>query len=265
MVGRLQWPVVGRFLRGLAAVCLLCVVALLLRPVEQSAWRSVRAQQVELSMAEVEGALGQGLVLGVLGGFRTIVADFLWLKLNQTWEQKERAKLHATLELVTTLDPRSEFFWINGARMLAYDVPHWRVREEGGYTVVPESRRRELDREQAEQAFALLERALRYHPENPKIHLEFAQIYLNRLKDSANAAKWFLSASKLDGAPFFAARIHGELLRRQGLLEQAYEFYVQLYRELPEGNPFAQKPVVLDRIRELEQALGLSVEQRFVP
>ena len=255
------------FLRVRSA-CIVLLVLLLLgvvtRPIEAPAWRVVKAGQPEMNLEAIEGALGQGLIVGVLGGFRAVMADFLWIRTNTIWERRDRVKLDAMVRLVTTLDPRPEFFWINGARMIAYDVPNWRIKEEGGYTDVPESRQQELDREQAEQAFVMLERAREFHPEKAKLYLEVAQIYLNRLKDIPNAAKWFLLASQQADAPYFAARIYGELLRRQGLNSEAYAFLKQLHRDLPD-DPYAQKSIIFDRIRELEGELKVPIWQRFQP
>ncbi|CAA6678145.1 MULTISPECIES: M48 family metallopeptidase [unclassified Lentimonas] len=249
-------------------VCLVLLVLLVLgvvtRPIEAPAWNLVKAGQPEMNLEAIEGSLGQGLVVGVLGGFRAVMADFLWIRTNTIWERRDRVKLDAMVRLVTTLDPRPDFFWINGARMIAYDVPNWRIREEGGYTDVPESRQQELDLEQAEQAFVMLKRGLEFHPESAKLYLEIAQIYLNRLDDIPNAAKWFLLASQQPYAPFFAARIYGELLRRQGLNAEAYSFLKQLHRDLPD-DPYAQKPIILDRIRELEGELEVPVWERFQP
>ena len=248
----------------LVLLALLCLGALT-RPLEAPAWQAVQSRQVELNLEGVDAALGQGLVVGVLGGFRTIVADFLWLQLNHHWEQRERVKVDALARLVTTLDPRPEFFWINAARITAYDVPNWRIREEGGYQAVPEARQRALDREQAEQAFVLLARALEFHPHNPKIYLEYAQIYLNRLQDDAQAAAWFLRASQQPDAPYFAARIHAELLRKMDQPRAAYVFLKGLYLRLPNDDPYAQKDIVLERIRELEAELAIPALLRFLP
>jgi len=172
----------------------LILVGFLTRPVEAPAWAELKSRQPELRMEGLEDALGQGMIIGVVGGLRTIVADFVYIRLNSVWERRDRVALDALLRLVTTLDPRPEFFWINGARMVAYDVPNWRIREAGGYAAVPERRQREIDREQAEQAFAILERAREFDPDNPRYALEIAQIYLNRLKDRERAAEWFLKA-----------------------------------------------------------------------
>ncbi|MDG1240984.1 MAG: hypothetical protein P8R37_03825 [Opitutae bacterium] len=255
------------FLR-VRGVCTVLLVLILLgaatRPIEAPAWQVVSARQPEMNLQAIEGALGQGLVIGVLGGFRAVMADFLWIRTNAIWERRDRVKLDAMVRLVTTLDPRADFFWINGARMIAYDVPNWRIQEEGGYTDVPENRQRALDREQAEQAFAMLARAREFHPNKAKLYLEVGQIYMNRLKDSASAAKWFLLASQQADAPYFAARIYGELLRREGKNSEAYDFLKQLHIDLPD-DPYAQKPIIYDRIRELEQELKIPKWQCFQP
>lgn len=258
-------PLLARL--GFAAVCVavLLAAALATRPLEAPAWEKVRARKPELNLGEMEDALGQGVVIGVLGGFRTILADFLWIRLHGVWEDREREKLVPLIRLVTTLDPRPEYFWINGARMVAYDVPNWRIREEGGYEVVPEQRQTVIDTEQARRAFALLDEALAFHPRSARLHLEKAQIYLNRLDAVEEAAEWFLKATRLPDAPRYAARIYAELLKRQEKYREAYEFLKSHHAALPEDDPGAMKPVVLSRIRELEERLAVPPGERYAP
>jgi len=260
----LQHPLLLRLSRILSLLLVLVLLGLITRPIEAPAWQTVKAGQPEMNLEALEGALGQGLVVGVLGGFRAILADFLWIRTNTIWQRKDRAKLDAMVRLVTTLDPRPEFFWINGSRMIAYDVPNWRIREEGGYDDVPEVRQQAIDLEQSAQAFDLLDEALEFHPDHAKLYLEKAQIYLNRLKDDANAAKWFLMASEQADAPYFVARIYAELLRKQGFNAEAYDFLKNLHKELP-NLPFAQKGIVLERVRELENTLEVPFWERFMP
>lgn len=245
------------------ALLALVLLGLASRPIEVPAWKMIQAGQPELNLEDVEGALGQGLVVGMLGGFRAIMADLLWIQANSVWGRKDRVELDAMFRLVTTLDPRPEFFWLNAARMTAYDIPNWRIREEGGYDLVPDWRQSEIDREQAEQAFVLIREALEFHPDSPTLYLEIGQIYINRLDDAERAAPWFLKAWEQPGAPNFSARIYAELLRRQGKNEEAYDFLKSLYVELPDDDPFAMKGVILERIRELEQTLRVPVWERF--
>lgn len=264
MLSFLQYPLLQRLSRIFAILLLLLLVGRLTRPIEAPAWHVIKAGQPEMNLDAIEGALGQGLVVGVLGGFRAILADLLWVRANTIWERKDRAKLDPMIRLVTTLDPRPEFFWINGSRMIAYDVPNWRIREEGGYQIVPEVRQQAIDLEQSEQALELLDQGLEFHPDRAKLYLEKGQIYLNRLKDDANAAVWFLKASEQDDAPYYAARIYGQLLRNQGLDQKAYLFLTDLYDRLP-NVPFAQKNIILDRIRDLESDLKIPFWEIFQP
>ncbi len=232
--------------------------------IERSAWKVVKVGQVEIGLEKIETSLGQGFIIGTLGGFRTILADFAWLQLYNVWVQKKRAELSALIRLVTTLDPRPEFFWINASRMLAYDVSAWRIKDEGGYFLLPKARQEAINSEQSEQAFALLHRALEFHPDSPYLHLEIGQIYMNCLKDDGRAAEWFLKASELPNAPYFAARIYAELLRCQGRLREAYNYLKQHFFKLEEA-PFPQREIVLDRIRYYEELLDLSPSLLFLP
>ena len=236
---------------------LLLGLALVMRPVEQRAHVAFSAAQSDLPLSQIEGALGPGIILAVLGGFRTILADFSWIRLNAAWEQKAHGELDALIRLVTTLEPDSVYFWINSARMLAYDVPHWRIDAAGGSSVLSATQQREIFEEQAQHAFELLARARQFHPLESKLHLEVAQIYLIRLQDHAAAGEWFLKASELPAAPYYAARRYADLLQLQGLNQQAYLFLKQLHQKLPNEDPYAQKNIVLERIQQLEASLQL--------
>ena len=75
-------------------VCALLLIGLIVSPLQRKAWGEVRSLQPELNLREVEGALGQGLVIGLLGGFRTIIADMVFIRANVYWEKKDREKMH---------------------------------------------------------------------------------------------------------------------------------------------------------------------------
>ena len=75
LVESFEHPLLRRLRSALIILALLSLVGLL-TPAGVSAWREERAAQVEMNLGEVETALGQGLVVGMLGGFRTIMADF---------------------------------------------------------------------------------------------------------------------------------------------------------------------------------------------
>src|SRR4051812_38609326 len=73
------------------------------------------------------GRTVEGLSVGVLGGFRALAADLVWLRAYVAWERHDAAATEALIKLTTTLDVRCLRFWISGARIMAYEIPNWRV------------------------------------------------------------------------------------------------------------------------------------------
>jgi tetratricopeptide (TPR) repeat protein len=261
---------------GLLVVTVLAVTGAAIRPFEDPAWQFVRAKQPALKLDSLQGALGQGVTVGLLGGFRAIVADFFWIKTNSVWEDNDLPATQTFIKLVTAIDPRPLYFWQNGARMIAYDMPNWRIVKEGGYDAVPQARQRHIDEEQSEVALKYLREAFGHHPNSALLHIEIANVYLNRLKDNVSAAEAYRKAAALPSAPYYAARIYAELLRRQGRHQEAYAWLKQLYPTLPQvADPAkgitefqvqsAMAPVVLDRIREVEAELKVPEDKRFRP
>ncbi len=216
-------------------------------------------------LGEIEEALGQGVVIGLLGGFRAILADFLWLSVNLGWERRDLARTHALIRLATTVDARPHYFWINGARILAYDMPQWRIEAAGGPAVVGAAARRTIDEEQAELALELLAAALRHHPGDPFLLLEVGNIRLRRLGDLAAAAEAYREAAGRPGVPYYAARIHAEFLKQLGRKPEALAWLIDLHPRLPADDPTAMADVVLERIRGLENELRVADEDRYRP
>ena len=255
-------PIVPKIRTVIIVTALLICTAFLSQPLENRAWQEVDSQQWRGNIKVVEDTLGQGLTVGILGGFRAILADLAWLQLSTAWANEDRIKLSAMIRLVTTLDPRPEFFWINAARMVAYDVPAWRIRKSGGYNALLDIQKSAIDEEQASQAFEILKRGINFHPNTASLPMEIGLIYMNRLQNDKLAAKWFYEASKFPDAPEFVVRIYAELLRRQGKLVEAYKYLTQIYPSLINASDY-QQSLVLERIQMLENDLNIMNENRF--
>lgn len=236
-----------------------------LRPLETAAWTAQVRHQPSLEWRSVEGALGQGLVLGLFGGFRALTADLLWLRANAAWEQCDVAATYSALAAVAAVDPRPVAFWINGARMIGYDMPYWRLDDHGGEAAVPEAVVRRLMRDQARAAIAHLEKGFAHHPDDPLLHIEIANLELQRLDDLVGATEHYRRAAVQPSAPYYAARVYAELLRRQGRERAAYDWLVALHPQLPTGNPYAMADEVLARLRAAEERLALPAGARYQP
>lgn len=200
----------------------------------------------------------------VPGGLRALVADGLWLRLYSAWAARDIPRTEALVCLVTMADDRPAHFWINGARILACDIAEWRLSAAGSDRMPAEVQRRIVD-EQACAGLRHLAAACACHPDNAAIWVETGNIQLYRRGNWTLAAEAYRRAAELPGAPWYAARIHAELLRRLGRDKEAYVWLRRLHPALPAGEPAAMSGVVLFRIRMLEDRLRVPPEKRYVP
>jgi hypothetical protein len=225
----------------------------------------VRSQEQSAARtASLRAAAGQGVAFGLLGGFRTIVADCVWLRAYASWERSDAPATATLLRLTTALDPRPLGFWLNGARIMAYDIPVWRIAALGGDSV-PGAVRRHIGEEQARRALDYLDAAMMHHPASAALWIERAAIELNRLHDLAAAAKSYRRAAAQPDTPYYAARLHAELLRRLGRKAEALAWLKQLHPHLPPHDRAAQAGRVLARIRMLERELRVPAAQAYRP
>ncbi len=236
-----------------------------LRGVESSLWMVVRAGQPGLRLDSSVVSAGQGVLLGVLGGVRSAVADGSWIRMSLAWEERDLAATESWLHLVAAVDPEPLYFWLNGARIMAYDLPEWRIDAAGGRGRVPMGVQQRIIREQAQRALAHLDEARKFHPASAALWIERANIELNQLGDLSAAAASYRRAWEQPNAPFFAARLHAELLRRLGKKQEALAWLVTLHPQLPAIDEAAGADLVLTRIRALERELGISAEHAYRP
>ena len=212
-----------------------------------------------------DALVGRSVSVAVLGGFRALAADLLWLETYLAWAAGDQAATQALIRLVTSVDERPESFWLNGARMMAYDVAQWRIAAADRTGEPLAAVRRRIREEQAGAALDLLAEAQRWHPRSAAICIEMANLELFGRTDLAAAARWYRTAAEMPRAPHCAARIYGELLRRQGCRAEAYAWLRHLHPHLPRGDPEAMPDVVLARIRDLEDQLAIPEANRYAP
>jgi hypothetical protein len=192
-----------------------------------------------------------GLWLDWLGGLRPLGANLAWLQSQEAWNRGDAAQTAALARLAAELQPESLYFWTGGARLLALDLAA--VADANGDS--PDALRR--------AGMALLEQARTWHEEHPHYWIERAGLEWQALADTAAAAESYRRAALLPGAPYYAARLHAQLLVRQGRLREAHTWLYRLHPQLPAADSAAQADLVLKRIHLLERQLGLPAEQRY--
>ena len=193
---------------------------------------------------------GRGSLLALLGGMRSVVANGCWLRANLAWERRDPVATADLIGLAVAADERPLYFWLNGARILANDLPEWRMAGP-----VPRAFRPIANEAAAQSALEFLERGLRWHGPEAAIYVEMANIHLRRRGDPEAAARYYRLAAEQPGAPFYAARIYAELLQELRRPAEALAWLRQILPTLPAGDEAARRDVVIDRIRLLEEEL----------
>jgi hypothetical protein len=150
------------------------------------------------------------------GGRHPLAADWFWLQADLAWERRDPVETRQRIAQTLAAFPQSEYFWLNSARMLAYDLPAWAGSD--GVSVAPPLRAHRR-KEFAEEALQLLVSGSRWHPHSVALEVEMGNICLYALGDRTRAAEHYRLAAARDAAPRYAERIArrlGEPSHRDG-------------------------------------------------
>ncbi len=169
-------------------------------------------------------------------GFDAAVADYYWLRAIGVVGAEEGAieeqgeVLADLIDLVTTVDP-----WVSHPYRFA---AVWLTR----------------DREMVERGNRLLERAISYHPLDwrNRYHLGFNYFYY--LDEQLRAADLLEGAIGLEGAPDYLAPLVARLRSKQGGLQVAAAFLVQMIESTEDSYKKSEYLKALDEIQIEERA-----------
>ncbi len=175
---------------------------------------------------ELRETLGQELSLAALGGFRAIVANFLWISVTKAWEDQTWTRVRTLADFAVTLQPRVLFFWENGAWHLAWNasVSVVKYAEEGK----SEERKQFESRKWIDAGIDMLERGIRANPEKHGLYMRMAELYWQRLQDYETSAKYYRLALERPGAPSYTDRFVGYALEKAGKYEESLAHWESL-------------------------------------
>lgn len=145
------------------------------------------------SVASIRGPTP--VLIAALGGFRTVAADLLWLKVDHLWDGGAWYQLPSVMESVVQLDPHF---------LLGWQVYGWHL----AYNLNAES---VLERDRAywlDQGLQVLQRAVAINPDSAEMTHELAWTYFDRAHNMTRAAEYFYRASQLPGARAYDARLY---------------------------------------------------------
>jgi hypothetical protein len=213
-----------------------------------------RTTALGLGLREQIGQLG---FVAALSGFRSLVADMLFIQAHIAWEQTEWGRVLLHFRNVTTLQPRAVLFWEMAAWHMAWNASAAALRD-------PAQPRLTL-RVKAEREFIalgrdFLERGVKNNPDSPQLYEALGRLYRDKYRDHERAAALFEKTATLPGAPSYAKRFAAyELSYCEGREREAYEKLHQLYL----ADEKERVPTLLTRLKFLEEKLNIPDEQRI--
>ena len=232
------------------------ILGAVVSPLDRSISETLGQGAEVASLRGLDSQFGQGLSVAILGGYRSVAANLVWLAKNDDWERRDFSGTLAKIALATNIDPRPELFWLNGSRIIANDMPAWEVGSANADQLYETEEGKELVRAYGKRALAFLERSRPHHALNPEILLEEGMIHWRKLDDLEAAAERILAATRGENAPYYIFRLYGEILERMGEKEKALRFLEAHYLTLPDDSYEAMKVVVGNRIRALRAELA---------
>jgi hypothetical protein len=213
-------------------------------------------RQVEFNL-NLREQIGQLAFVAALSGFRSLVADVLFIRAHVAWERTEWGRVLLLLRQVTTLQPRSVLFW---------DMAAWHMGWNASVAALndPSQPRQALRIRAQREYFALgkdfLERGIQNNPEKPQLYESLARLYKDKYNDHARASEYFAKAAALPGAPSYDRRFAAyELSYTEGREREAYAELRRLY-DLGENE---RLPTLLKRLTFLENKLNIPRDQRI--
>jgi hypothetical protein len=213
-----------------------------------------RAVEFNLGLREQIGQLG---FVAALSGFRSLVADVLFIQAHVAWERTEWGRVLLLFRQVTTLQPRAILFWEMAAWHMAWNASVAALND-------PAQPRLALRIKAQREYFALgkdfLERGIQNNPERPQLYESLARLYKEKYKDHEPASEFFAKAAALPGAPSYDKRFAAyELSYCEGREREAYEQLRWLY----DRGENERLPTLITRLKFLENKLNIPQDQRI--
>jgi hypothetical protein len=200
--------------------------------------------------------IGQSAFIAVLGGFRSVIADLLFIDAYSAWERVDWTYILLRLRQATELQPRSILFW---------EMAGWHMAWNAGTAVLEDeskspATRQRLQREYLKLGEDFLVRGIAHNPEKPQLYEALARLYRDKFQDHARAAENFEKASRLPGHASYDERFSAyELSYCEGREREAYDRLRALYQR----GEKERLPRLINQLRAMEQRLNLPAEERI--
>ncbi len=215
---------------------------------------SVNSVRLDVSMRE---RVTQNEFIAALGGFRSMVADVLWIEAQTDWEKVEYGKMNLKFGTATTLVPHNVTFW---------DMAGWHMAYNASVAVMDDPKepkvaiKKKRQREYFDLGKDYIEHGIANNPQSRELYQMLGKIYAEKLGNHLAASAAFEKAAACPHAFGYEKRVAAyELAKVPGHEREAY----QRLRGLYEMGPQEHLPTLETDLRQLEEKLQIPPEQRI--
>jgi len=213
-----------------------------------------RAVDFNLDLRDQLSQLG---FVAALSGFRSLVADALFIEAHVAWERTQWGRVLLLFTQATTLQPRAVLFWDMASWHMAWNASTAALNDP---TQPREALRIKAAREYIQLGKDFLERGIKNNPDRPELYEAMARLYRDKLDDHAGASEFFAKAAGVPGAHAYVRRFAAyELAQCPGREREAYAELRALY----DRGEQERLPTLLRRLKELEIKLDIPPDQRI--
>jgi len=243
-------------LRKLLVVLLVILATGLLRlPVEHALTTDLRSRGLLLHSLDVptRARLGQTSAAVALGGLRTVVAAFENLRAHSAFQRQDWPQVDESFQSITTLAPRTVYYWQTGAWHLATNAPAYYRNDQS----LPPPRRADIRRQFILNGMDFLHRGIQNNPESWELPAQLAALYddPDKLPDIDAAASLIDLAASRPSVPDYLLRQRLYIIARHPQRQpEALEIARSLF-EHPSGHH--RVPGVLTHLYALERQPSL--------
>jgi len=190
-----------------------------------------------------------------LFGFKDIVVDLMWLRIDYYWDHQQQEKMFPLYRMITLLDPCFLDAWI---------LWGWNI----GYNLSAVAKDPEIKEKCYWADINILKEGIKFNQDKYDLFFECGWVYYHKLKLYAEAAKYFSDALKRKDHPVYVSHILAHSYARQHNWQQSLETWesvkVKGYKNASESEVVRRHIKKMKKYIEMEQR-GETVKDEMYP
>jgi len=206
---------------------------------------------------DLRKSIGQAAFIAAFSGFRSAVADGLWIRAHIAWEHTQWGVMKEYFDATTALQPRALLFWEGASWHMAYNAS---VAAMENRQQPREALRIKARNEYYKIGEEYLLRGIAYNEDRALLYDRLGLLYADKMKDHCKASwAYFEAAARPDAMAYVHRLAVYELARCPGHDAQAYKMLVDLFHKGKQE----RLPTLLKLIDQLQIKLDIPPTERI--